>query len=89
MCRHAPARLQNDEGEGVEGKGGGIDGGERLTALPVLNFFSVAIDPPERFAAFRAELPRTTVSRCEAPLRALLPILVTESHSSDIVKVDV
>lgn len=51
----------------------------------MLNFFSVARDPPDRFAAFNAALPRTTVSRCEAPPRALLPILVTESHSSDIV----
>lgn len=56
-----------------------------LTALPVWNFFSVATMAPLRWAAFRAADPRTTVSRWAAPApRVRLPILVTESQSSDI-----
>ena len=35
----------------------------QLTALPAVNFFSVATMAPERWAAFRAALPRTMVSR--------------------------
>jgi hypothetical protein len=58
------------------------------TALPVAYFFSVVMAPPLRLAAFRAAFPRTTVSRCEAPPpRTLLPILVTELQSSDMVNV--
>ncbi len=52
------------------------------------NFFSVATIPPLRWAAFRADLPLTTVSRGPAaPPRVRLPILVTEFQSSDIVNV--
>ncbi len=52
-----------------------------LTELPVWNFFSVPTTAPDRCAALRALFPLTTVSRCEAPLRARLPILVTSSQS--------
>lgn len=52
--------------------------------LPVANFFSVATMAPDLWAWFRAPLPRTTVSRVEAPPPVLLPILVTVSQSSDI-----
>lgn len=56
-----------------------------LTALAEAYFFSVATIPPLRWAAFRADLPLTTVSRGpEAPPRTRLPILVTEFQSSDI-----
>lgn len=56
------------------------------TELAEEYFFS-AVTPPARWAAFRAAFPRTTVSRCEAPgPRARLPILVTASQSSDILK---
>lgn len=69
----------------------GENGGEirlRRTALAEAYFFSVPMTPPLRWAALRAALPRTTVSRSEAPgPRALLPILVTLSQSSDIVTV--
>lgn len=58
------------------------------TWFAVANFFSVAMMPPLRCAAFRAALPRTTVSRCWAPgPRVLLPILVTDSQSSDMLSV--
>lgn len=53
--------------------------------LPVAYFFSVPTTAPERWAWFRAPLPRMTVSRCEAPPRVLLPILVTVSQSSAMV----
>ena len=63
--------------------------GKIHTALAVEYFFSVAIAPPDRLAAFKAVLPRMTVSRSPPPgPRALLPIRVTESHSSDIVDVN-
>lgn len=55
-----------------------------LTALPVENFFSVATIRPDRWAAFRALRPLTTVSRCTPPPRCLLPMRVTESQSLDI-----
>lgn len=55
--------------------------------LPVANFFSVPMMAPERWAWFRAPLPRTTVSRCEEPPLVLLPIFVTVSHSSAMVAV--
>lgn len=59
-----------------------------LTALAEANFFSVATMPPLRWAAFKADLPLTTVSRGPAaPPRVRLPILVTEFQSSDILKV--
>lgn len=58
---------------------------ERLTALPVANFFSVPMMLPVRWASLMAPLPRTTVSREEEPPpETLLPILVTVSQSSDI-----
>lgn len=53
--------------------------------FPVANFFSVPMMAPERWAWFRAPLPRTTVSRSEDPPLVLLPILVTVSQSSDMV----
>lgn len=43
--------------------------------------------PPERWAALRADLPLTTVSRGAPPARNLLPILVTESHSDMMIDV--
>ncbi len=52
-----------------------------LTWLPAWNFFSVPTTTPDRCAALSALLPRTTVSRCEAPPRVRLPILVTSSQS--------
>ena len=55
------------------------------TEFPAPNFFSVPITEPLRWAAFRADFPRTTVSRAVAPPRDLLPILVTESQSSMMV----
>lgn len=62
------------------GNGNGNMGGR--TALPVANFFSVATMPPLRCAAFKALLPRTTVSRGPAaPPRVFDPILVTVSQS--------
>lgn len=55
----------------------------RRTELPVLNFFSVPMTAPLRWAALRALFPRTTVSRGPLPPpRVLLPILVTLSQSS-------
>lgn len=54
----------------------------RLTGFPAENFFSVPTMAPLRCAAFRADLPRTTVSFCDAPPVTLLPILVTVSQSS-------
>lgn len=63
-----------------------VDGMERRTAaLAELYFFSVPMTAPDLWAALRADLPRTTVSRSDWPgPRTLLPILVTESQSSDI-----
>ena len=52
--------------------------------LEEVNFFSVAMMAPERWAAFNADLPLTTVSRrapAPVPERVLLPIRVTESQS--------
>jgi len=64
-------------------KGCGED--SRLTALPVAYFFSVPMMAPLRAAAFNAAAPRTTVSRwAPPPPRVLLPILVTDSQSSDM-----
>lgn len=60
-------------------------GVEARTALPVAYFFSVPMIAPDRAAAFNADRPLTTVSRKPPPPpRALLPIRVTESQSSDI-----
>lgn len=59
------------------GRGDGLQ-----TALPVAYFFSVATMVPVLWALFKAPLPRTTVSRCDEPPPALLPILVTVSQSS-------
>jgi len=69
-------RWGGKRGRGEEGRG--------LTAFPAANFFSVAMMAPERWAAFRAPLPRTTVSRWVlAPLPLVLePIFVTVSQSS-------
>jgi len=69
----------------VAGEGNGK--GER-TEFPAPNFFSVPTTAPLRWAAFSADLPRTTVS-LEAPPapRVLLPIFVTVSQSSDILAV--
>ena len=72
----------------ARGRGGfeavtGEPKGSELTELPAPNFFSVPMTAPVRWAALRALLPRTTVSRA-APPRVLLPILVTESQSSDM-----
>lgn len=56
-----------------------------LTALAVAYFFSVVMAEPLLLAALRALWPRSTVSRGPpAPPRVLLPILVTEFQSSDI-----
>jgi hypothetical protein len=58
----------------------------QLTEFVPPNFFSVAMEAPVRFAAFRADSPRMTFSLGPAaPARTLLPILVTLSHSSDMV----
>jgi hypothetical protein len=73
--------------EGGVSKGGGQDkprapgGYIVLTALPEAYFFSVPITRPERWAAFRALLPLTTVSRGAGPERCLVPMRVTESQS--------
>lgn len=67
-----------------ERKGRGFD---LLTGFPAANFFSVPMMVPLRWAALRAALPRTTVSRCDGPPLTLLPILVTVSQSSDIMYV--
>ena len=62
-------------GEGILGMG--------RTALAEENFFSVLRTAPERWAAFKADLPLMTVSRSPLPPPlAFLPILVTVSHSS-------
>lgn len=61
-------------------------GGKR-TALPAAYFFSVVMAAPARLAALRADEPRTTVSRAEAPLRALLPILTSAVSQADILTV--
>ena len=45
----------------ILGVGGGMI--ERLTALPVANFFSVPMMAPLRWAWLMAPFPRTTVSR--------------------------
>lgn len=56
------------------------------TELAEEYFFSVLMAAPDRWAALRADLPRTTVSREPAPgPRTRLPILVCDSQSSDIV----
>ena len=52
------------------------------TELPALNFFSVPMTAPLLWAALRADLPRTTVSRDAPAPRVLLPIFVTVSQSS-------
>ena len=58
-----------------------------LTALAEAYFFSVATMPPLRWAALSADLPFTTAARGPAaPPRVRLPILVTESHSSDMLR---
>lgn len=59
-----------------------------LTGFPAENFFSVPTIAPVRWAALRADLPRTTVSFCDAPPVTLLPILVTVSQSSMMIDVD-
>lgn len=62
---------------------------DRLTALPTANFFSWPTMVPLRCAAFRAPLPRTTVSLAVAPPRALLPIVtVSQSDILTVVLVD-
>lgn len=73
-------------GKGEEGREGeGRGGGRRRTVLPAPNFFSVPITAPLLWAALRALLPRTTVSRDPPPApRVLLPIFVTVSQSSMI-----
>jgi hypothetical protein len=49
------------------------------------NFFSVPMMAPLRAAALRALFPLIVVSRVAVPgPRTLLPILVTDSQSSDI-----
>jgi len=68
-----------DEG-GMEGRGG-------RTELPAPNFFSVPITAPLLWAAFSADLPRTTVSFATPPPRVLLPIFVTVSQSSIVLVV--
>ena len=68
-------------GFGIGGVEGEKEEGKR-TALPAVNFFSVATIWPERCAALRAPLPRTTVSRWPAPPLVLEPIVVTVSQSS-------
>lgn len=59
---------------------------EKLTLFEPPYFFSVAMFAPLRRAAFSSDSVRTTRSRGPppGPARALLPIRVTESHSSDI-----
>jgi hypothetical protein len=66
----------------MRGSGKERKGGEIHTEFPAPNFFSVPTTAPERWAAFRAAFPRTTVSRAVPPPWDLLPILVTESQSS-------
>jgi len=57
----------------------------RTLTFAVENFFSVPTTAPLRCAALSALLPLIVVSRCVAPgPRALLPILVTDSQSSDM-----
>lgn len=56
--------------------------------MAVEYFFSVEMAEPLLLAALRALWPRSTVSRGPpAPPRVLLPILVTEFQSSDILAV--
>ena len=58
---------------------------EGALTFAVENFFSVPTTAPLLCAAFSADFPLITVSLSDAPgPRALLPILVTVSHS-DIV----
>jgi len=56
----------------------------KLTVFADEYFFSVARMAPLRAAALSADDPRTTVSRSLAPVRVLLPILVTWSQSDMI-----
>lgn len=51
------------------------------TALPVAYFFSVPTTRPWRWAAFKALLPRTVVSRGAPPPVCFWPMRVTESQS--------
>lgn len=60
---------------------------KELTVFADEYFFSVARMAPLRAAALSADEPRTTVSRSLAPVRVLLPILVTWSQSDMIVVV--
>jgi hypothetical protein len=70
--------------------GGGLDDPVDGLTFAVENFFSVAMMAPLRWAAFRALLPLIVVSRVATPgPRTLLPILVVDSQSSDILLVDV
>jgi hypothetical protein len=66
-------------GEWSRGEGEG-EGGH--TEFPAPNFFSVPMTVPLLWAALRADLPLTTVSRAAPPPRVLLPIFVTVSQSS-------
>jgi hypothetical protein len=64
------------------------EAGSPLTALAEAYFFSVATMPPLRWAALSADLPFTTAARGPAaPPRVRLPILVTDSQSSDMLMV--
>lgn len=77
--------MRTRPGEGQNGKGCANRRLRVLTALAVEYFFSVVMAEPLLLAAFRALWPRSTVSRGPpAPPRVLLPILVTEFQSSDI-----
>jgi hypothetical protein len=60
----------------------------KLTEFVPPNFFSVAMSAPCRRAAFKADSPRMTFSFAVPPPgpRALLPILVTVSHSSAMMR---
>jgi hypothetical protein len=61
---------------------------EGRTWLAVENFFSVLMAAPCRRAALSADSPLMTFSLGPAgPARTLLPILVTDSQSSDILSV--
>ena len=82
------ADVADEHGEGrnrIRRGSGWANGGRELTALAVAYFFSVVMAEPLLLAALRALWPRSTVSRGPpAPPRTLLPILVTEFQSSDI-----
>ena len=59
-----------------------------MRTFALANFFSVPTTAPLRWAALSALLPLIVVSRCVAPgPRALLPIFVTDSQSSDMLAV--